>query len=105
LLKQRIITAVILLLALLPAVFATSFEFFAALALLTVVVAQWEWARLLGFKFWPGMFSAVALGLLCVSLWDKGFPAALIVPLCWAAVVSWVIALLLTLPRAALPPA
>jgi phosphatidate cytidylyltransferase len=103
LLKQRVITALILLLVLLPAVFAPAFEFFAAIALLTVVVAQWEWARLLGFKFWPGVISAAVLGLLCVSLWDKGFSSRLITPLCWGVILSWCLVLLLTLPRASLP--
>ncbi len=102
-LKQRIITALLLLLVLLPAVFASRFEFFAAIALLAVLVSQWEWARLLKFKFWPSVVSAVVLGLLCVALWSKGFPPELVTPLLCGVILSWCAALLITLPRASLP--
>jgi len=47
-LKQRIITAVILLALLLPALFAPSPLPFAALTLLMIGAAGWEWARLCG---------------------------------------------------------
>lgn len=45
-LKQRIITALVLLAVLLPAVFAASSWPFAVLTLILIAAAGWEWARL-----------------------------------------------------------
>jgi|GWRWMinimDraft_5_1066013.scaffolds.fasta_scaffold00343_4 phosphatidate cytidylyltransferase len=50
-LKQRVITALILMAILLPALAAQALWPFAALGLLFVSAAGWEWARLNG---WPG---------------------------------------------------
>ena len=47
-LKQRVITALILLAVLLPTLFHARLEPFAGLMLLTMVAAIWEWARLNG---------------------------------------------------------
>ena len=47
-LKQRIITALILLAVLLPAMFHSTVGPFAALSLLLVAAAGWEWARMNG---------------------------------------------------------
>ncbi|CAH0353534.1 phosphatidate cytidylyltransferase [Aquabacterium sp. CECT 9606] len=57
-LKQRVITALILMAILLPSLAAQALWPFAALGLLFVSAAGWEWARLNG---WPGL-RAVALG-------------------------------------------
>lgn len=51
-LKQRVITALILMAILLPALAAQPLWPFAALSLLFVSAAGWEWARLNG---WPGV--------------------------------------------------
>ncbi|RZI79547.1 MAG: phosphatidate cytidylyltransferase, partial [Rubrivivax sp.] len=58
-LKQRVITALILMALLLPALAAQALWPFAALSLLFVSAAGWEWARLNG---WPGA-RAVLMGL------------------------------------------
>jgi phosphatidate cytidylyltransferase len=50
-LKQRVITALILIAILLPALAAEALWPFAALSLLFISAAGWEWARLNG---WPG---------------------------------------------------
>lgn len=57
-LKQRVITALILMAILLPALAAQALWPFAALGLLFVSAAGWEWARLNG---WPGA-RALAMG-------------------------------------------
>ncbi|MBV8248816.1 MAG: phosphatidate cytidylyltransferase [Comamonas sp.] len=64
-LKQRVITALILLAILLPALFypASSVPF-AALMLMFMAAGAWEWARLNGF----GQVGALALGAVCTAL-------------------------------------
>ena len=64
-LRQRVITAVVLLALLLPALFASSPLPFALLTLLLISAAGWEWARLNGL---PAMLPAVASGLLLAGL-------------------------------------
>ena len=63
-LRQRIVTAVLLLAVLLPALFAPVAGLFAALALVFVAAAGWEWGRLNGLADAP----AVGLGLLTSAL-------------------------------------
>lgn len=60
-LKQRIITALVLLAVLLPALFYPSIEPFVLLTLLLIVAAGWEWARLNGCA--PVAAKAIGLGL------------------------------------------
>ena len=49
-LKQRVITALVLLAILLPALFASTPVPFIALSLVLIAAAAWEWARLNGLK-------------------------------------------------------
>lgn len=74
-LKQRIITAVILLALLLPALFYPSPEPFIALVLVLIAAGGWEWGRLNGL----GSAAAWGLGLgtlaLCVLSWQLGWLA------------------------------
>ncbi|NWF45242.1 phosphatidate cytidylyltransferase [Hydrogenophaga sp. D2P1] len=60
-LKQRIITALLLMAVLLPALFYPSSEPFVLLSLLLMVAGGWEWARLNACA--PTMAKAVGLGL------------------------------------------
>ena len=46
---QRVVTALVLLLVLLPALFYPSAWPFSALALVFIAAGAWEWARLVGF--------------------------------------------------------
>jgi phosphatidate cytidylyltransferase len=61
-LKQRIITALGLLLILLPALFAHSPAPFNAIALVLIAAAAWEWCRLNG----SGQVASLAAGLISV---------------------------------------
>lgn len=64
-LKQRVITALILLAILLPALFYTGSTVpFAALMLLFMAAGAWEWGRLNGFA----QASSIGLGALCTFL-------------------------------------
>ena len=65
-LKQRIITALLLMAVLLPALFYPSSEPFVLLSLLLMVAGGWEWARLNACA--PAVAKAVGLGLGLVLL-------------------------------------
>jgi phosphatidate cytidylyltransferase len=77
-LKQRVITALVMLAVLLPALFYPTPEPFCALALVLIVAACWEWARLNGCSSAQGWGLGVAVGtLLALSWWLFGMHAAL----------------------------
>lgn len=102
-LKQRVITAVLLLLVLIPAVFARQFEYFAAVMLLCVVAAGWEWMRLLKLNVVVQCLFCGALGMGCVVLWDGGFKPQVVKVICQVAVALWAVALAVCLPLARVP--
>ena len=68
-LKQRVITAVLLLAVLLPALFYPAPEPFCAVTLLLIVAAGWEWARLNGCGEVAARVSGGGLGLTLLGLW------------------------------------
>ncbi len=72
-LKQRVITALVLLAVLLPALFAQAPEPFWALTLVFMAAAAWEWARLNGLSGAASMGTGVLCSLLCVGLWALGW--------------------------------
>ncbi|MCG2595032.1 phosphatidate cytidylyltransferase [Ramlibacter sp. XY19] len=91
-LKQRVITAIVLLAILLPALFWSTPEPFLGITLVMIAAAGWEWGRLNGL----GQGGSVALGLvtlvLCALAWALGWtarPSALL----WMVVGAfWVLA-------------
>jgi phosphatidate cytidylyltransferase len=90
-LRQRIVTALVLLALLLPAMFYPLPEPFCALALLFIAAAAWEWGRLNG----EGMAGAVVLALACVAAcaasWALGWLQRPL-PLLWSlAGLAWVL--------------
>lgn len=72
-LKQRIITAVLLLLVLLPTLFYPSPEPFSALVLLLIGAAAWEWGRLNRFSQWAALLSGALSVALCSATWYLGW--------------------------------
>jgi phosphatidate cytidylyltransferase len=74
-LKQRVITAIVLLAILLPALFWPSPFPFSALVLVLIAAGGWEWGRLNGLSF----NASVAVGLVCLVLcagaWSAGWIA------------------------------
>lgn len=68
-LKQRVITAVILLAILLPALFYPAPEAFCAVTLLLIVAAGWEWGRLNGCSDTVARAAGAALGVLLALVW------------------------------------
>jgi phosphatidate cytidylyltransferase len=91
-LKQRVITALVLLAILLPVLFYKTSTPFCAVALLLIAAGAWEWGRLNGL----GSTAAVCLALVCVLLcglaWYGGWLDKPL-PLLWAAAgAAWVLA-------------
>jgi phosphatidate cytidylyltransferase len=72
-LKQRIITALLMLAVLLPAVFYPVPAVFAGVALVLISAAAWEWARMNQ----TGPLSSLAIGgvcaVVCLASWYGGF--------------------------------
>lgn len=71
-LKQRVITAVVLLAILLPALFYPSPVPFCAVALLLIAAGAWEWGRLNGYGFTASLVAGFACVVLCGISWDLG---------------------------------
>lgn len=98
-LKQRVITALLLLAVLLPALFYDAIEPFALLALLMIVAAGWEWARLNGRRSAKAVSLGVGLGLALAAFWVAGGLAVSWRPL-WLAVGGlWTMLALVMLRR------
>jgi phosphatidate cytidylyltransferase len=90
-LKQRILTALVLLAVILPALFAETPGPFLALAMLFIAAAGWEWGRLNGHSMWRSMVSALVCVFLCSAGWWAGWTERS-VPLLWLlAGACWVL--------------
>ncbi|MEZ5643862.1 MAG: phosphatidate cytidylyltransferase [Burkholderiaceae bacterium] len=71
-LKQRIITALLMLAVLLPALFHSRIEAFAGLSLVLLAAAGWEWARLNGRTGFSAVLIGGALGAALAMAWWQG---------------------------------
>jgi phosphatidate cytidylyltransferase len=90
-LKQRVITAVVLLLILLPALFYDSPAPFCAVALVLIAAGAWEWARLNGYGPVVSVLSGLLSVVVCAVMWQFGLLAQSL-PLLWLLVGSiWVL--------------
>ena len=90
-LLQRVITALVLLAILLPALFASTPVPFIALSLVLIAAAAWEWARLNGLKGGAAIATGAACLAVCVALWWGGAVERPL-PLLWIAVaLAWVL--------------
>lgn len=73
-LKQRVITALVLLALLLPALFHSRPEALAVLTLVMIAAGAWEWGRLNQLSRVPSLaLSGVCLAL-CLLSWVQGWP-------------------------------
>ena len=90
-LKQRVITAIVLLAILLPALFWPSPAPFAVVALVLIAAAAWEWGRLNGLD----SVGAVALGAICLAMcalaWQLGWTMTPLPLLWYLAAGAWVL--------------
>ncbi|PWW46470.1 phosphatidate cytidylyltransferase [Melaminivora alkalimesophila] len=90
-LKQRVITAVVLLAILLPALFYPAPGPFIAIALAMMGAGAWEWGRLNGLGHGAALALGAACVLLCGAAWAAGLPARSL-PWVWAAAGAlWVL--------------
>lgn len=91
-LKQRVITAVVLLAILLPALFWRTPEPFLAITLVLLAAGGWEWGRLNGLPQGANIALGVLTLALCVGAWALGWPQRPL-PLVWTIVgAAWVLA-------------
>lgn len=106
-LKQRIITAVVLAPLAIAAIFYLSLPFFGAFLMSVMAIGAWEWGPLMGFakksRRWFFVFASVALiGAIWTflppeSLWlAKGELQDVAVYILWLAVLWWLLSALLT---------
>ncbi|HEY5580737.1 MAG TPA: phosphatidate cytidylyltransferase [Rhodoferax sp.] len=91
-LKQRVITALVMLLILLPAMFYRSPEPFCAIALLLIVAGAWEWSRLNGYSQSVSLGVGLVCGLVCAAAWWSGLLERSLAGLWMAAGAVWVLA-------------
>ncbi|KTT23207.1 phosphatidate cytidylyltransferase [Pseudacidovorax intermedius] len=90
-LKQRIITALVLLAILLPALFYPSPEPFAVVMLVLVAAAGWEWGRLNGYRQGIAVLFGAEMVLLCGLSWWLGLLSRPL-PILWSvAGAAWVL--------------
>jgi phosphatidate cytidylyltransferase len=68
-LKQRIITALVLVALLLPALFAATAEPLAGISLVLIAAAAWEWGRLNGLAMRGALRTGAACLLVCLVFW------------------------------------
>jgi phosphatidate cytidylyltransferase len=72
-LKQRIITAVLLLLVFLPALFSSQPEWLGCIGLLLIIAAAWEWGRLNALGFLQSFTLSICCLAIGLSLWTFEF--------------------------------
>ena len=91
-LKQRVITAVVLLAILLPTLFYPSYVPFCAITLVLISAGGWEWGRLNGCNQPLSVLLGLACLLACLLSWYAGLLTQSL-PLLWcAAGATWVLA-------------
>jgi len=98
-LKQRIITALLLLAVALPALFHSNPQWLGGFGLVLILAAAWEWGRLNGLLLRPALVMSLVCGLVCAlfyaAFWmtaDNGLWGALVGRNTWLMVgASWVL--------------
>ncbi len=88
-LGQRVVTAVLLLALLIPALVARQALPFALLTLVLIAAAAWEWARLNGVGSWGAWLSGGAVAAACAVTLAAGWIGRTPAALWWAAALIW----------------
>ena len=89
-LKQRIITALVLLAILLPALFYSTPVPFTVVMLVLIGAAAWEWGRLNGYGPRMSLFLGIEMVLLCAFSWWVGLIPQNLLPVWIVASAAWV---------------
>lgn len=90
-LKQRILTALVLLAILLPALFYPTPWPFALVILVLMAAGAWEWGRLNGCSFGASLVLGGVCVVLCAATWWWGYLAQSLPQLWMLAGVFWVL--------------
>ena len=90
-LKQRVVTALVLLLIFLPALFYRSAVPFCGVTLVLVAAAAWEWARLNGYGPVASVLSGLFCVLMCALTWWLGWLDQSLALLWMLAGAAWVL--------------
>jgi phosphatidate cytidylyltransferase len=96
-LKQRVITALVMLALLLPALLASTAEPLAGLTLVLIAAGAWEWGRLNGFAMRGALRVAAVCVMLCLYAWSVRWaydaPAHIwtLTGATWVLVAGWLI--------------
>lgn len=91
-LKQRVITALVLLAILLPALFWHTPTPFLAISLVLIAAAGWEWGRLNGSSALGSIVLGVGTLAWCLLLWGLGLPTQPSAPMWTVVGILWVLA-------------
>lgn len=91
-LKQRVITALVLLAFVLPALFAAAPQPFWALTMVFIAAGAWEWARLNGLSRAQAVLTGLVCILVCAGFWIVGWVAQPLPRLWLMAGAFWVLA-------------
>ena len=89
-LRQRVITALLLLAVLLPALFNANTQYFLGLSLLLICAGAWEWGRLNGRQDAAALAGAVLCLVLAAAAVDAGWVQRSPAWLWWLAGALWV---------------
>lgn len=96
-LKQRVITALVLLAILLPTLFYPQPEPFIAVTLIFIAAGAWEWVRMNGGESLAAWSAGVGCALVCIVLWTTGLISRplpqlwLLIGSAWVALGAWVL--------------
>ncbi|HWT17684.1 MAG TPA: phosphatidate cytidylyltransferase, partial [Variovorax sp.] len=90
-LKQRILTAIVLLAILLPALFYPSHVPFACVMLVLIGAGAWEWGRLNGYGQRLSVFLGVETVALCALSWWLGLLDRSLLLMWLLASAAWVL--------------
>ena len=90
-LRQRVITALMLLACFLPALFWRDPRPFCGLMLLLIAAGAWEWSRLNGYRQNAALAAALCCSALCLGSWALGWPNDSLPWLWWPAALAWVL--------------
>jgi phosphatidate cytidylyltransferase len=96
-LKQRVITALVLMMVLLPALFYARPEPFYLIALVFMAAGGWEWARMNGLNMPAALICGGLCALVCGWMWGTGLVAQslprvwLLTGCAWVLLGSWIL--------------
>jgi len=96
-LKQRILTALVLLMVLLPALFYSQPEPLYVIAGVFIAAGGWEWARMNGLQAVSSRLAGLACLLVCIAMWwlgllEQSLPRVwLVTGVVWVLASAWIL--------------